>query len=139
MTTLQLYFGGTKTFTAQELALTLAQLTAAGQVLCSGGDIAHVVLGSGLLLVDATYPPNRRLLEGFELTYNASNPFNIQASVGTLNYTLQEGLELSGYVGTITSLDDVYMVEFNSGGAVSILAHHSSLRKRDRSSLVLAR
>ena len=121
MATLPLYHGGSKTFTTAELSLTLAQLTAADQAFCSAGDVAHVALGTGLLLVDVSFPPNRRLVEGYELSYEPSNPFGLQANHGTLNYTLQEALNQCGYTGTISALADVYMADYSLSGGSDIL------------------
>ena len=111
MATLQLFFGGTKSFTAAELALTLAQLTAADQTLCSSGDIAHVAVGDGILLVDVSYLSNRRLVETFTLKSLPSNPYGIEARQGTVGYTLQEAMLMCG-AGLFATLANIYMELF---------------------------
>jgi len=121
MATLQLFFGGTKSFTAAELSLTLAQLTAADQALCSSGDVAHVAVGDGLLLVDVAYPSNRRLVETFTLTSLPSNPYGIDALQGMVGYTLQEAMLMCG-AGLFAELRDIYMELFQVPvGAVDVL------------------
>lgn len=119
--TLSLFFGGMRSYTGAELALTLAQLTAADQALCSSGDVAHVAVGSGLLLVDVSYPANRRLVETFTLKHLASNPFGLEATQGMTGYTLQEAMLMCGS-GLFASLSDIYMELFEVPvGSVDVL------------------
>jgi len=111
MATLHLFFGGAKSFTTAELSLTLAQLTAADQTLCSSGDIAHVAVGDGILLVDVAYQSNRKLVEMFTLKSLPSNPYGIEARQGTVGYTLQEAMLMCGS-RLIATLQDIYMELF---------------------------
>ena len=119
MTELFLKHGGSKLYTAAELALTVAQLTAADQTLCSSGDVAHVAVGRGLLLVDVSSAPNRRLVETFALSALSSNPFGLECTQGATGFTLQEALLMCGG-GTFSSLAQVFMALFE-GGEVQIL------------------
>ena len=121
MAPLQLFFGVTKSFTEAELSLTLAQLTAADQALCSSVDIAHVAVGDGLLLVDIAYPSNRRLVETLTLKSLPSNPYGIEALQGMVGYTLQEAMLMCG-AGLFAELRDIYMELFQVPiGAVDVL------------------
>jgi hypothetical protein len=119
MTELFLKHGGSRFYTAAELALTVAQLTAADQVYCSSGDVAHVAVGRGLLLLDVSSPPNRRLIETFTLSALSSNPFGLECTQGATGFTLQEAVLMCGG-GTFSSLAQVFMALFE-GGEVGLL------------------
>ena len=136
MATLQSFFGGARTYTEAELALTLAQLTAADQVLCSSGDVAHVAVGSGLLLVDVSFPANRKLVETFTLTHLASNPFGLEALQGTTGFTLQEAMRMCGAGLFAASLSDIYMALFEGpAGEVEVIEASQLVRSTGVSGL----
>ena len=99
-----------------------------GKLICAAGNAAHIALGIGLSLVDVSFLPNRKLVERFELSYDATRPFDFSASNGKLTYTLQEALTLCGYSGAISSLSDVHMALFDTSSATAILQQSQPAR-----------
>ena len=86
--------GAALEFQATQLELILARLTASGQAYVEFGGVAYWRIPSafGLLLVFTDHFPNRRLLEQFELSYDAANfeglSFRSDACTGDLQAAL---------------------------------------------------
>ena len=102
-------------FSDAELAQSLSRLDASNSRYCLGhSDVAFVNTGGGLLLIDASWPTGRRLLEQYLIGSNTTLPFGISFSLGSASYTLAQALAGVGYVGlsTIAELSQVFMAKF---------------------------
>jgi len=116
ITALTTHDGNTLQFTASELATTLANLNTADQSSCLGEqNIAHIRVGTtAILLMDLGWNVGRTLFETFGVTTNLNNPYDLEFTLNSTGYTLQQALTASGYFGTVTSLAQVYMAMYGS-------------------------
>ena len=97
---LRLHDGRLVDFTAEELGATIARLAALDQLYCLGRDqIVHARVGDRLLLIDAGWFVNRRLIETHILTPDPSFAFGIRATQGQIHRSLEEALRASGWLG----------------------------------------
>ena len=104
-------------FPATQLEIILARLTASGQAYVEFGGVAYWRFsGFGLLLVFTDHFPNRRLLEQFTLSYDASNFEGLAFQKDACGSSLAEALVCIGWQLPVPlTLGSVYMAKFLTG------------------------
>ena len=127
MTTLTNSKGVIHNYTNEYLESILVQLNSSNTYYTTEGvDVIFIKINSNkLLLLDFTYHINRNIFQNYTITYNATNPYNLEFVVnGASNeYTLQSVYNANGYIGTITSLSQVYLAMYDSSSLLYLDTH----------------
>ena len=126
--TLQLYGGGTKTWSDGELLDIYLAMLLGDSALAYAGNIGYIRVGSLLAAVDADAPYNCRLLEQRDAICEPAHVPPLEFRAGTANKTLDQALVDSGYAGPLpVVLAEVYWAVFEVTSGRSYVATDSNL------------
>jgi len=118
-------FDGTSTsYDSSQLSAVLTRLVAQGQTSVLGSDDVAMMLvgpGTGLLLVDVSWPVGNKLYQQFAPVSDPTSQFGIRFTLGASSYSLAQALAACGHSGSVTSLAGVFMALY-TGGSVPYLA-----------------
>jgi hypothetical protein len=118
MTTLTNSEGKVLTYTNEFIETILLQLNSSNNYYTTGDDdVIFIKIGSTkVLLLDYTYHINRTIFQNYSINENTINDYDLEFVLkNTSNeYTLQGVYTANSYIGTINSLQDVYLALYDT-------------------------
>ena len=120
MTTLTNSEGKALTYTNEFIETILLQLNSSNNYYTTGDDdVIFIKIGvNKLLILDYTYHINRNIFQNYIINENINNEYELEFVLkNTSNeYTLQGVYTANSYIGTINTLQDVYLALYDTGG-----------------------
>mgnify|MGYP003340965473 CR=1 FL=1 len=118
MTTLTNSEGKALTYTNEFIETILLQLNSSNNYYTTGDDdVIFIKIGiNKVLLLDYTYHINRNIFQNYSINENINNEYDLEFVLnGTSNeYTLQGVYTANSYIGTINTLQDVYLALYDT-------------------------
>ena len=104
-------------YTDEFLETILLQLNSSNNYYTTDNDIIFIKIGSNkVLILDYTYRINRNIFQNYIINENLLNPFELEFVLNNTSneYTLQSTYNNNSYIGTISTLSQVYLALYDT-------------------------